>query len=329
MKYLVTGATGFIGSHLASELIKGGHRVNALVRDPRKAGALKAMGVSVFTGDITEKESMRKPMQGTDGVFHIAALYRLGIRDRKLAQRINVEGTRNVLELMKDLGIQKGVYTSTLGVYSDTGGETVDEDFVFRGRHISVYDETKWQAHYEVALPMMENGLPLVIVLPGAVYGPGDTSAIGDALKDFMKGELKIVPKGTILCWSYIEDIVHGHILAMEKGKPGESYIIAGPPAGIEDAFFLIEKLSGIKGPKKHSNPRMLRIISMFMKVIELFVKPSPAYSSEGLRVMAGTTYLASNRKAKKELGYSPRSLEEGMRETVNHLMKQLGTAGR
>ena len=234
-----------------------------------------------------------------------------------------------MLELMKELAIKKGVYTSTLSVYSDTRGETVDESYRFTGRHISVYDETKWQAHFEVALPMIENGLPLVIVLPGAVYGPGDTSAIGDALKDFIKGELKIIPKGTVFCWSYIEDIVHAHILAMEKGKPGESYIIAGPPARIEDAFLLIEKLSGIKGPKKRSNPRMLRLMSMFMKAIELFVKPSVTFSSEGLRVMAGATYLASNRKAKEELGYSPRSLEEGMRETVEHLMKQLETAGR
>jgi nucleoside-diphosphate-sugar epimerase len=325
MTYFVTGATGFIGSHLVSQLIRRGHRVNALVRDTRKAEAIKTMGASVFIGDITEKESMRKPMEGTDGVFHVAGLYKLGIRDRKMAEAINVEGTRNVLELSKELAIKKCVYTSTLAVYSDTRGETVDESYRFTGRHIAVYDKTKWQAHFEVAIPMIENGLPLVIVLPGAVYGPGDTSAIGDALKEFIKGELKIVPKGTVFCWSYIEDIVHGHILAMEKGKPGESYIIAGPPARVEDAFVLIEKISGIKGPKKRSNPRMLRLMSMFMKVIELFVKPSAAFSSEGLRVMAGVTYLASNRKAKEELGYSPRSLEEGMRETVEHLMREQG----
>ena len=325
MKYFVTGATGFIGSHLVSQLIKRGHRVNALVRDTRKAEDLKNMGVSVFRGDITEKESMRKPMEGTDGVFHVAGLYKLGIRDRRMAERINVEGTRNVLELSKELLIKKGVYTSTLSVYSDTRGKTVDESYRFTGRHISVYDETKWRAHYEVALPLMENGLPLVIVLPGAVYGPGDTSAIGDALKAFIRGELKIIPKGTIFCWSYIEDIVHGHILAMEKGKPGESYIIAGPPARIEDVFLLIEKLSGIKGPKKRSNPHILRLMSILMKGIEPFVKPSVTFSSEGLRVMAGATYLASNRKAKEELGYSPRSLEEGMRETVEHLMREQG----
>ena len=325
MKYFVTGATGFIGSHLVSQLIKRGHRVNALVRDTRKAEDLKNMGVSVFRGDITEKESMRKPMEGTDGIFHVAGLYKLGIRDRRMAERINVEGTRNVLELSKELLIKKGVYTSTLSVYSDTRGKTVDESYRFTGRHISVYDETKWRAHYEVALPLMENGLPLVIVLPGAVYGPGDTSAIGDALKACIRGELKIIPKGTIFCWSYIEDIVHGHILAMEKGKPGESYIIAGPPARIEDVFLLIEKLSGIKGPKKRSNPHILRLMSILMKGIELFVKPSVTFSSEGLRVMAGATYLASNRKAKEELGYSPRSLEEGMRETVEHLMREQG----
>jgi nucleoside-diphosphate-sugar epimerase len=257
--------------------------------------------------------------------LHLAAIYKLGIRDKKSAALINVEGTRNVLEVMKELEIKKGVYTSSLAVFSDTHGRTVDETYRFERRHISMYDETKWRAHYEVAVPMMEKGLPLVIVLPGAVYGAGDTSAIGNGFIDYLSGSLKMIPTGTILCWSYIDDVVQGHLLAMEKGTPRTSYIIAGPPAPIEDAFSLLEQFSGVKGPDRRTSPAMMRILSFLMKLIEPFVKPSPAYSSEGLRVMAGATYLGDNGKAKKELGYSPRPLEEGMRETAANLMETLG----
>jgi len=210
MKYFMTGATGFIGSRLSARLLESGHKVHALVRDPARAESLKKAGSCLFTGDITDAESVRTAMKGTDGVFHLAAIYKLGIRDKKSAALINVEGTRNVLELMKELEIKKGVYTSSLAVFSDTHGRTVDETYRFGGRHISVYDETKWRAHYEVAVPMMEKGLPLVIVLPGVVYGPGDMSAIGNGFVDYLNGRLKMIPSDTTFCWSYIDDVVQG-----------------------------------------------------------------------------------------------------------------------
>src|SRR5579884_4023999 len=117
-------------------------------------------------------------MAGADGVFHIAGWYKIGTRDKSEGERINVLGTRNVLEVMRELGIPKGVYTSTLAVFSDTRGRLVDETYQYTGKHLSEYDRTKWVAHYEVAEPMIARGLPLVIVQPGLVYGPGDTSGV-------------------------------------------------------------------------------------------------------------------------------------------------------
>ena len=326
MKYLVTGATGFLGSRLALKLIQKGHRVHALVRDPGRAEDLKKAGAAIFQGDTTDRESVEAAMKGTDGVFHLAAIYRLGIRDKKTAERVNVEGTRNVLEAMQKLDIAKGVYTSSLAVFSDTRGRTHDETYRFEGRHISVYDETKWRAHFEVAVPLIEKGLPLVIVMPGAVYGPGDKSSVGDGFVDYMNGKLKMIPTATVLCWSYIDDVVEGHLLAMKKGRPG-AYIIAGPPAPIEKAFGFLEKFTGIEPPKRRTSPGMMKMLSVLMKIMEPVVKPVPAYSSEGLRVMAGATYLGDNAKARAELGYNPRSLEDGMRETAAFLIKEHGSA--
>ncbi len=122
MKYFVTGATGFIGGRVARQLLAAGHEVITLARTPSKAQDLVALGVKVHAGDITDKESLRTPMRGVGGVFHIAAWYKVGARDKSQAETINVGGTRNVLKMMKELGIPKGVYTSTLTVFQDTRG---------------------------------------------------------------------------------------------------------------------------------------------------------------------------------------------------------------
>ena len=182
MRYFVTGATGFVGGQVARQLIAAGHSVVAPVRTPAKAQDLAALGVDVRQGDVTEKESMREAMRGADGVFHIAGWYKLGVKDKSEGERINVQGTRNVLELMRELEIPKGVYTSTLAVFSDTHGRMVDETYRYDGPHLSEYDRTKWVAHYEVADPMIAQGLPLVIVQPGLIYGPGDTSSVRTTL---------------------------------------------------------------------------------------------------------------------------------------------------
>ena len=137
--YFVTGATGFIGGEVARQLVHAGHRVVAIARDPARAADLAAIGVRIVPGDITDRASLRQPMTGVDGVFHLAGWYRIGARDTRPAQRINVEGTRNVLEVMRDLGIPRGVYTSTVAVNGDTHGRMVDENYRHGGPFLSEY----------------------------------------------------------------------------------------------------------------------------------------------------------------------------------------------
>src|SRR5262249_13915391 len=145
--YFVTGATGFVGGRLVRKLREEGHEVHASVRDLNKAKDLQALGVKLFQGDVTDKESMRAAMQGVDGLFHVAGWYKIGVRDKSDGERVNVGGTRNVLELMQELKIPKGVYTSSLVVNSDTQGEMKDESYHFSGQHLSEYDRTKAAAH--------------------------------------------------------------------------------------------------------------------------------------------------------------------------------------
>jgi nucleoside-diphosphate-sugar epimerase len=326
MKYFVTGATGFIGGRVARQLLAVGHEVITLARTPSRAQELVALGVKVHAGDITDKESLRTPMTGVDGVFHIAAWYKIGARDTSQAEMINVDGTRNVLTMMKELGIPRGVYTSTLTVFSDTRGQMVDESYTYTGTtFLSEYDRTKWKAHYEVAKPLMQAGLPLVVVLPGLVYGPGDTSIIHQGWVNYLRGKLPILPDGTQYCWTHVDDTAHGHILAMEQGNVGESYIIGGPKYSVIEAFTLAEQISGVRAPRLHPAPWMMQALASMIGLIDaVFPLPEP-YSLESIRGSAGVSYLGSNQKARRELGYAPRTLEQGLPETLKYEMQQLG----
>lgn len=325
MKYFLTGATGFVGGRVTRQLVEAGHQVVATARNPAKAEDLTAMGVAVHPGDVTDKESMRAPMQGVDGVFHVAGWYKVGVRDKGDGERINVQGTRNVLELMRELGVPKGVYTSTLAVNSDTHGRLVDEAYRYDGPHLSEYDRTKWAAHRQVAEPMIAAGLPLVIVMPGLIYGPGDTSSLRAALLQYLQRRLPMLPERTAFCWAHVDDVARGHILAMENGRPGETYIIAGPPHTFVEAMELAERITGVPAPRLRVAPGLMKAMAAMMGVVEKVAPLPENYSAEVLRVNAGVTYLGSNAKARRELGYSPRPLPEGLAETLRHEMQLLG----
>ena len=323
MTYLITGATGFVGGAVARELRKAGHAVRALVRNPGAAQALAAIGVELHTGDVTEPASMRGPMTGVDGVFHVAGWYKLGIRDRASAVAINIDGTRNVLELMRELRIPKGVYTSSLAVNSSTRGELVDETYRFTGKHVSVYDWTKAEAH-RIAEEFIAGGLPLVIVQPGLVYGPGDTSGVRTILTQFLTRTLPAIPP-VAYCWAHIDDIAAGHRLAMERGRPGRNYFLAGPPYTLADALEIAESVTGIPAPKRRVPAAALKVGSALSRMVETMKTLPPAYASETLRVLAGVTYLGKNDRAREELGWSPRPLREGLAETLRHELELLG----
>ena len=327
MKYFITGATGFIGGQLARQLRAAGHKVVAVVRNLSKASELAALGVQLAPGDVTDKGSMRGLMTGVDGVFHVAGWYKIGVKgkDAKTSEgwKINVDGTRNVLELMKELGIPKGVYTSSLAVNSDTHGVEVDEHYRFTGQHISVYDETKALAH-DVAAAMMREGLPLVIVQPGLVYGPGDTSSARTTMIQVMQRKLPMMPQRTAFSWAHVDDVAHAHLLAMMQGKPGENYFVCGSTHTFVDAMRIVTQTAHVSPPGQIA-PGVLKAMSAAMRVLENVVPVPEAYTSEGLRIIAGTTYIGTNAKARRELGYNPRSLQDGLSETVQHEMELLG----
>lgn len=323
MEYFVTGATGFLGGHLAERLVEDGHDVVGLVRDPAKAHGLHELGVEVVEGDVTDRGSMREPMDGVDGVYHVAAIYRIGVDDPAFMRRVNVEGTRNVLELVADLDVPKAVYTSTLAVNSHTGGELVDETYRFEGEHLSAYDRTKAEAH-DVAAELAADGVPVVTVMPGVIYGPGDTSQFGQLWRDYLRRDVPVVPRGSAYCFGHVVDTVQGHVRAMERGTPGEEYIIAGHPLTVVEAFELAEELTGIPAPRAVS-PAWFRAGARVSGVLARFVSLPPDYRAESLRVLGGVTYLGDDEKARQELGLTHRPFEAGFADTLAALADEVG----
>lgn len=322
MKYFITGATGFLGGSLARQLRASGHEVIALVRNPDKAGKLKAIGATIVAGDVTDKESMRAPMSGCDGVFHVAGWYKVGARDSSPGQRINVGGTRNVLELMQELKIPKGVYTSSIAINSDTHGKSVDETYEFIGTHLSEYDRTKAEAH-KIALQFIASGLPLVILMPGLIYGPDGTASSDEALRMFLQKKLPLMPQKAAYSFSHVDDVAQVHIVAMEKAKPGSTYIVCGDSHTFTEAIDIAHNITGIRKPIAVP-PWMMRATSWITALVEKIIPLPDLYSSESLRIQAGVTYLGDNSKAKRELGYNPRPLEVGYRQTIEYEQARL-----
>lgn len=325
-RYFVTGASGFLGGELVKQLVGRGHQVVALVRSLDHAAFLQTLGVEVRRGDITARDSLRNPMEGADGVFHVAAWYKIGVPDRAVAERTNVQGTRNVLEIARELRIPKIVYTSTVGVFGDTGGRVVDETYFASGPFLTEYDRTKWKAHYEVAVPLIRAGLPMVIAMPGLIYGPGDTSAVGATLRQLLRGRLLATPSGVSFSWGYIEDTARGLRQAMDAGVAGDSYLLTGPVHTFQEAFALAATLAGRRSPPLHPSPALMRTAAGFAAALESWEVHLPR-AAETLRLMAGTSWIGSSAKAQRVLGFSTRPLDEGLRHTIEHELRQLGMA--
>jgi nucleoside-diphosphate-sugar epimerase len=268
---------------------------------------------------------MRAGMRGVDGVFHLAAWFKVGVRDRSPAHGVNVVGTRHVLELMAELGIPRGVYTSTLAVNSDTRGTLVDETFRYAGPWLSEYERSKWQALDEVVSPHVQRGLPLIITLPSLAYGPGDRGPAHDFLVDMLKRRLLVLPRRTAFSWLHVEDAARGHIQAMQRGKPGEKYILAGPTQTVREVVEAVARLAGRPLPPLWLGPTGMMAVASLMRAVGRFVPLPTMLASETLRSIAGTTYIGSSAKAERELGFEARPIHVGMLETLRAEATALG----
>ncbi len=316
----VTGASGFIGGRLVAKLVKRGYEVTCLVRNLERAEALKMKGVRLVRGDITSKESMREAMKGAQAVFHLAGLYSIGGEDATKMQAINVDGARNTLELAAELGVPRIIHTSTVGVFGNTRGKIVDESYrALREDMISNYERTKWMAHYQVAEMLQNRGAPIIIVLPGGVTGAGDSAPHAMAFEMFLRKSPVMLGAKSGLTYAHVDDIAEGEILALERGRAGESYILAGEALTFKELFEILEKLSGIHGAGIWLPGWFANMSAETLASLEKFGLRGP-FSAEALREMNDCTYWATAGKAEGELGWKRRPTHETLTDTLTYL---------
>ena len=317
MKAFVTGGSGFIGRNIVAKLVDRGYEVRALVRSPESAAILSPLGVHLVRGDVTDIASMREAMRGCDIVFHVAGYVETGDPDSEWMEMINVGGTRKVLRLAHELGIPRIVYTSTVTVFGDTKGVMVDESFKAEGTSLTEHARTKWLAHYQVALPLMQKGAPIIIVMPGGVYGPGGYGLITDMMRIFYRGYPFVAGADTVFTFAHVADIAEGHIRAAEKGRIGETYILSGPAVPLGDMLDFWSYLTGIKPPKIRLPAVIVRRLAPLFGFIGRMTGLHAAFSREGARA-AGSTFITRSDKARQQLGWDTRPLQRGMLETLN-----------
>ncbi|WP_455370499.1 hopanoid-associated sugar epimerase [Petrachloros mirabilis] len=251
MKVLVTGATGFVGGAVARALVRAGVDVRVLVRTDADLQNLEGLSVERLTGDLRDPASLRKVLTGCRQVYHVAAHYALWAKDPSIFYEINVTGTRNLLEAARDVGIERTVYCSTIGAIGlpPDGGLGTEETPVSLDQMAGHYKRSKYLAEQEV-LKLANEGLPVVIVNPSAPVGAGDVkpTPTGQVIVDFMKGRMPAYIE-TGMNIVDVDDVATGHLLAMQKGRQGERYILGCRNLMLHEVFEILSKLTGVKAP--------------------------------------------------------------------------------
>jgi dihydroflavonol-4-reductase len=311
----VTGGSGFIGLRVAKQLRERGDEVVAVVRDPDSATELQAMGARLVRVDLGSDEAIRAAMSGSDAVIHLAGSYRIGIpaSERPAMYEANVTLTQRVLDAAIALDIPRIVAISTVNAFGDTRGRVVDETFRRdpADGYTSYYDETKVLAHLATEA-RIEAGAPIVIVMPGTVYGRDDHSGIGFQLKSAFDGTAWFVALGGVgISPTYVDDVATGIMAALDRGRVGQSYVMAGKNTRLRDAMRLSARAGGHRLPRLNVPDAVLRFGAR-LAAGSGGVFGLPPNLNEIFRASAGVTYWASSAKAAAELGYGTRDLATG-----------------
>ncbi len=319
MTTLITGATGFVGSAVLRRLLDAGHGVRTLVRadsDPRN---LTGLAVERVTGDLTDPGSLRRALAGCDALFHVAADYRLWTPDPDLAYRVNVDGTRALMEAALDAGIRRIVYTSSvavLGLRAD--GAPADEDApVTLGDMIGHYKRSKYLAEELVRGMVQEHGLPAVIVNPSTPVGPRDVrpTPTGQLIRAAAAGKIPAFVD-TGLNVVHVDDVANGHLLAFERGRAGERYILGGQDLTLREILVEVCRLAGQRPPRLRLSPALVLPVAYAAEGWATMTGREPLVTVTGVR-LARKRMFFSSLKAQQQLGYSARPASQALADAV------------
>ena len=320
-KTLLTGGTGFIGSHLARALAERGDDLRLLVRRTSRTDHLEEIDYERATGDVTDRRAVRRAMRGVDRVFHVAGRTSLRQRDRDAVFDTNVRGTRVVLEEALAAEVERVVHTSSVAAIGTAPPKgAIDETAPFEIGHLGMaYVNSKHEAEVE-ALRLVARGLPAVFVNPSFVFGPDDpTGSSMGLVKRFLLRRIPVYLDGALNVVD-VRDVAAGHVLADEKGEVGERYILGGRNFTLDRLFADLSRISGVKPPpiKLPAAPSLTGLGLASRLGLPLSAEPDEVRS-------ASLWWTYRNAKARRELGFAPRPHEETLEAAVRWQAGALG----
>lgn len=319
MTILVTGASGFVGFAVARLLLSQGERVRALVRTETDSCPLTSLGVEVVRGDLTEPGSLRPAVDGCEGLYHVAADYRLWVPDPGRMARANIDGTRHLMAAAADAGVRRIVYTSsvaTLGLHGD--GRPADESSAGRIEDmVGPYKRSKFLAETLVRELAREHRLPAVIVNPSTPVGPGDRkpTPTGRMVVEAASGRMPaFVDTGLNIV--HVDDVAKGQLLAFERGEPGERYILGGDDLPLAQILATIARLVGRRPPRIRLPHAAVMPLAHLAEAWCRSFGGEPFATCDGVRMARKWMYFSSA-KARRVLGYDPRPADQALADAV------------
>lgn len=319
MKVFVTGATGFVGTHVARELQKQGAQLRLLVRPTSNLGNLEGLDAELVQGDLCDPDSLRRGIAGCEFLVHVAADYRLWTRDPQQMYRANVEGTRSVLRAAADAGVRRVVYTSSVATMGFENGHVADENSpVALGDMIGPYKRSKFMAE-QVALEAGSNGAEVVVVNPTTPVGERDIkpTPTGRIIVDFLKRKFPAyVDTGLNLV--DVREVARGHVAAMEKGRRGERYILGGENLSLKQILDKLAAITGLPSPRV----KLPYAVALASGVVDTFftgvlLRREPRVTIDAVR-MGRKKMFASSAKSERELGWRVVSVDDALRRAVD-----------
>jgi dihydroflavonol-4-reductase len=328
MKVFVTGATGFIGKNTVKRLVESGHECICLVRGTSKKGTLESIGCEFVTGDIADRESLIKGMKGCEAVINLANLYSFWEPDISLYKKINIEGTRNVMEAALVAGMEKVIHISSIVTWGRSSAEPINEDSP-TGAQVTEYARTKYEGD-KVAWELHDTkNLPLVMIYPCGVLGGDDPKSTGDYVRLLIDRKMPIRGmESAVVTWVHVKDIAEAILRALEKeGNIGEKYIIGKEQLSFREFNQAVSELSGVPLPFISIPDFMVKFNAFFLTAIANLTKRPPAWglSTDSVRnVLAG--FKADGSKAERELGISYTPVRMAIKECVESFLSKKNT---
>jgi dihydroflavonol-4-reductase len=307
----VTGANGFIGSRVAEQLIRRGDEVRALVRSRARGSALEALGAELVIGDVSDRAVHEQGLAGASGAIHLAAIYDIGIVDSAALQRSNVEGTCAFLAAAEAAGTPRIVYTSTTAALGPANGTEPVE--AYEGPYHSEYHRTKSEAH-RLARAAQKKGLPLVIVCPSFVYGPGDGGPAGRFIEDIEKRRLPaLLSAPSQFSYVFVDDVVDGLIAALDSGNSGEVYVLSGEATDMNDFAARVAKRLGVQPPRLRMPVVLAKPAARIMDAVSRVTGIRFPITREAVETTSVHPWVHAHERATRDLGYEPRSIQKGL----------------